>query len=400
MIRKTASTIRKLLFLLLAALLILPIQTAFAQSEPSLTQVPAGTTIPDSLFMSGGELTVNGVVEGDLFVIGQNLTLNGEVKGSLFVLATNVTLNGRVDGEVYALSGALQMSGEVTRSLNFIGGMLGLKSGARIERDLRSLALSAELNASVGRTTRLHIGLTQILRLILTNTGYIEPINESGSLLAPAQPTTLRLPSSQIASLHPPALRPAQPAPQSGIDSQALLDWLENRWRSAFPLLLFGLLMVWLLPARLSAAAEGLQKRPFPSLGRGASALFTGYGVAGLGLLAAISIGLFFVLLGYWNLAWLSWGAGLGALALAFALFSLAVAFISKIVVAYLLGGLILQRWLPDNGWRRVLVLLPGLLIYLLLESIPTLGWVIAVTVTLLGIGAIFRSPLKMEMQM
>jgi len=377
---------RKLLFVLLAALLILPLQSAFAQGEPPLTQVPAGATIPDSLFMSGNELSVDGVVEGDLFAIGQSLTLNGEVRGSLFVLATSVTINGRVDGEVYAASGALSMGGEVTRSLNFIGGMLGLKSGARIERDLRALALSAELNASVGRTTRLHVGLTQILRLILSNTGYIEPEAADGGAAIPAQPAV------QVASLQPVVLRPLpQTAPQSGIDSQALLDWLEGRWRSAFPLLLFGLLLIWLLPARLGAAADGLQKRPFRSLWRGASFLFTGYGVAGLGLLAAIALGLFFVSLGYWNLAWLSWGAGLGALSLAFALFSLAVAFVSKIVVAYLLGGLIVRRWLPDNGWRRLAALLLGLLIYLLLEAIPTLGWVLAAAITLFGLGALVR---------
>ncbi len=386
--RKPIPAFRKLLFLLLAGLLILPFQSAFAQGEPPLTHVPAGATISDSLFMSGGELSVDGVVDGDLFAIGESLTLNGEVRGSLFVLATRVTINGQVGGEVYAAAGALTMSGEVTRSLNFIGGMLGLMSGALIERDLRALALSAELNASVGRTTRLHVGLTEILRLILSNTGYIEPEqNESGAASAPAQP-----PIDQVASLHPLALRPlAQPAPQRAINSQALLDWLEGRWRSAFPLLLFGLLLIWLLPARLGAAADGLQKRPFHSLWRGASFLFTGYGMAGLGLLAAIAVGLFFVSLGYWNLAWLSWGAGLGALSLAFAVFSLAVAFVSKIVVAFLLGKLILRRWLPDNGWQRLLALLLGLLIYLLLEAIPTLGWVIAIGVTLFGLGALVR---------
>jgi hypothetical protein len=58
------------------------------------------------------------------------------------------------------------------------------------------------------------------------------------------------------------------------------------------------------------------------------------------------------------------------------------------VIVAYLVGQLILERVAPRAAGQRLWSLLVGLVLYVLLASIPGLGWVIVVLVTALGLGA------------
>jgi hypothetical protein len=58
--------------------------------------------------------------------------------------------------------------------------------------------------------------------------------------------------------------------------------------------------------------------------------------------------------------------------------------------VAVMIGGLILQRWLPRYAQVRFVPLLLGLLIYIILASIPYLGLTIGLLATMLGLGAMW----------
>jgi hypothetical protein len=60
------------------------------------------------------------------------------------------------------------------------------------------------------------------------------------------------------------------------------------------------------------------------------------------------------------------------------------------VIVAYLAGRLILERLAPRAAEYRIVVPLLGLILYALLRSIPTIGWVIEVIVIVLGLGAIW----------
>jgi uncharacterized membrane protein len=56
--------------------------------------------------------------------------------------------------------------------------------------------------------------------------------------------------------------------------------------------------------------------------------------------------------------------------------------------VAFLVGSLILKRLAPNSLQYKILPLLLGLLIYVLLAWLPYFGWVIAVLVNAIGLGA------------
>jgi hypothetical protein len=164
-----------------------------------------------------------------------------------------------------------------------------------------------------------------------------------------------------------------------------------ERLRSLTALFLIGLLLLWLVPRFFEGSTQHLRSHPVNSLWIGVIVFFVGIGVAVLVLALVTALGLFFAVINYWDLALLVWGAGLGGLSLALAIFSLAVGYLSKIIVAYLLGGLILNR-LPVSFWgRRVWILLLGLVLLVLLLAIPILGWVLSMLTILFGLGAIYQ---------
>jgi hypothetical protein len=56
--------------------------------------------------------------------------------------------------------------------------------------------------------------------------------------------------------------------------------------------------------------------------------------------------------------------------------------------VAFLVGTLILRRLAPNSLRYKILPLLLGLVLYVLLAWLPYFGWVVAVVVNAIGLGA------------
>lgn len=70
--------------------------------------------------------------------------------------------------------------------------------------------------------------------------------------------------------------------------------------------------------------------------------------------------------------------------------FLLLVSYGSKLVIAFLVGRLVLQRLAPQSADHKVWPLLAGVALYVLIRSIPLLGWLVGVAATLVGLGAMW----------
>jgi hypothetical protein len=75
---------------------------------------------------------------------------------------------------------------------------------------------------------------------------------------------------------------------------------------------------------------------------------------------------------------------------LAFSVFALAVFYGSKVIVAYLVSERILKRFYPPASRYRFVILLLGVVLFVLLRSIPYLGWAVEVVVVVLGLGGLW----------
>ena len=87
-------------------------------------------------------------------------------------------------------------------------------------------------------------------------------------------------------------------------------------------------------------------------------------------------------------MAWIIWVGGSAAVILAAALLVLVTVFLSKLVVAYCIGDWLVEKISAGKYIQPVLLVAIGVVVYALLASIPSLGWIVSLTVTLYGLGA------------
>jgi hypothetical protein len=400
-----------LLFSLILTLIFMFPTTARAQGITVDDTVKKGEVMDRSVILSGAEVVMDGVINGDLVAIGTEITINGEVDGNLVAIGKNVLINGPIAGTAYVAALNLDMGplANIGRDVFFVGSNLEMQEGSAIARDLNAVSLGTSLSGSIGRDVNAVVGpenLVQGLYQFMLDQGWLsEPfklnipwfrrgyeIQAAPRLafgLSSIQKFTFSSSSSELTFLEETGLQSSQQA--GAIDVERLKSWAIPLLRNLVALLILGLLVLWLLPAQLSYAGEQVRIKPWQSLLTGLLVFVVGWFIALLALILILALAIFFYWVSLPNLGFLTGTLGLSVLGITLSIFWLSIAFFSKIIVAYLCGILFFKRFLPKYTQRRIWPFLLGVFVYALLASIPYLGWLIAVIVTFLGLGAIWK---------
>jgi hypothetical protein len=166
--------------------------------------------------------------------------------------------------------------------------------------------------------------------------------------------------------------------------------WFLRNLRRLVALVVVGLLLAWLAPSWIKRPARALEAEPWPSLGLGAATLF-GFPVAlfvliGVIVLLAILLGVLTLgnLVG--SVVWL----GIALVVALAVLFGLIVTYLTKIVVGYWGGRLVLNAINPKWATNPVWPVLLGVLIVAILMAIPFVGWLLGLIITLFGLGTLW----------
>lgn len=397
-------------FLVFAACFILT-QTANAQGIYYGDTIPAGTRLDNDAILYGENVEINGDVVGDVFAIGRTVVISGTVDGSLYVVGEDVTLRDQVEGSMYsaAVIETLLPGSSINRNLYFAGLSLNTEQESSIGRDLYAFALGVQLKGETGRNVQGVIGPFEIFRLLydFTNGRFQMPEFKLPDIKWPWSGVTPEIASHMGGSRVSAALLPARMlAPAGGgerltiqgksqfqvaaVDWQRVSDWLLDRLREFAVLIIIGLLSSWLIPYNLKRWATRVPVKPWLVALYGFAFIVLGFAAAFLitGLVIAITIGLGLLTLG--NLAFLVGTMGLFATGLAFFVFYFVVFYLSKVVVALLIGRYILGWLAPGAAEHRFWPLLLGLVVYVLIVALPYVGWLLAFIAVLLGSGAIW----------
>jgi hypothetical protein len=367
--------------------------SAQAQGLVAGETVPAGEVINSDAFLSGDNVVIDGTVDGDVLAVGRRVTINGDVTGSLVAAAELVNVNGNVGGSVYSVAATLEAneSAAVDRSLYFVGAQLNSDPESMIERDLAAVTLGTQLAGSVGRDVRLVSGplaiLQRILDLFNIETGF--QILPSTALAPESEAMAVAWtpePGQNWSALVSPAGFQAE---DSADDVQTTGEWFLIRLRQLAQFLIVGGLVAWLLPVQFTSWSNTLRRRPGASGLYGFVGFVTGFAGAFLLFFLVLVIGIGLAILTLRGLAIATWGLGFSATALLFAIFMMFLLFISKIVVSYVTGLLILERIFPRAAQHKFWPMLLGLIIYVLLRAIPYLGLGLGFLVTIFGLGAV-----------
>jgi len=379
--------------------IIMPAQVK-AQGIDRGDNLPAGVKLAGDAVFHGSSVRVDGDVDGDVFAIANEVEINGSVNGSLFVLGNIVKVNGAIGGTVYsaALEFELAPNATLSRNLYFVGLSLTTQEGAQIRRNLFSAVMGAQLRGLVDGEIRAIIGPLEFFRWFMQKIDHTDWFKshvspELGFVNLVSNPVAItNEPEVLYASLAPFLSRETISNEQiAQIDWGKVGDWLLKRFREWVVLLVFGLLCLWLKPEWIRGSAQLLQTRLLPATGWGLLGVVISFNLIGVVILLLVLITVISIFLGMvklWPLAWSFMAVGgfsLGLISTAFALF---VFYISKAIVAFLFGGMILTRIAPQYTRYNPLAMIIGLVFYVLLAAIPILGWVIGILVTVLGLGA------------
>lgn len=437
-IKKSVIALSLLMLLLVA---FVPSALAFDGREGNRIVIAANEIVNDDLYLTATTIVVDGTVKGDLFAAGQTVQVNGTVDGSLFAAGQDVIVNGEVKGSVWAAAQSVILNGKSANSTRIAGYSLTIGEKAVINRDLLGGAYSLEMKkgSQVGQDM-LYGGYQAIVagdvsRNLCVGASALEisghiggnvkaEVDANGDGKAPS-PRTYS-PNLPIVPVVPPGLTVSKEAkidgnldytsrerallaegtvagstkqiiPEVGknvkVDvtpQSAFVTWLLSNLRRLIALVIVALLLAWLAPLWILRPASRLQEKPWPSLGWGALTAFLFPVAALLVIIVVIMVAVLLGALTLGNLSGSVLGLGFSAVAGCVVIFGLVVSYLTKIVVSYLAGRWILNRFNPSLSEKPYWPVLVGLPILVILMAVPILGWLVDLAVTLFGLGALF----------
>jgi hypothetical protein len=385
---------------LLVAMFFSLTQRAHAQGIVYGDTVPEGVTLDHDIILVGDHVLVDGNLNGNLLAIGRTVDISGTVDGSAIILAGVADIKDVINGSLYNATGEtiLGGNGKVGRDLYYAGGSLDIKPEASIGRDLYAFTGGAQLTKNIGRDVVAVVGPYEMLKVLyraLNGKFGLPKVDIPFLSLGPAtrQATGLgaaaAVPFSLIGMGDSPARAVAQSA---GVDWSAVGDWALGRLREFVVLLFIGSLLLWLMPSRLGAWVRRSTQKPWLLMLYGLGYIIIAFAGAAIILVLILVLSYGLAVLTLANLAFLFAMLGMLSVGLAFFIFILLAFYVSKVVVADMLGSLILRKLAPNSVVHRFWPFVLGLFLYVLLVSIPYLGFVLAFLAVLLGFGALVQA--------
>ena len=347
-----------------------PAAAADIRSGDSIT-IGASETINDDLYAFGNTVTILGTVRGDVIAAGATVQIDGTVSGSVMGAANSYSIRGPIGGSVRIAGNILSIDGKVTGDVVAAGSALTIGSSGRVGRDLILAAGTATLVGETARDARGSAGA-------LTVDGHV------GGAMS-VEVTTLRLTDRAVvdgsisygsatdAAIAPGAnvkgtIERHAPRQQTQPTAQGPVVTLIDVLRALVGFLALGLLLLLVAPRFMHGASARLTTNPWASLGIGVAILI------GLPIVAILAIAIGAIVGGWW----------LGLVALA--------AYVIAIVVSVPVAGLTLGDWiLARTGTMRQIpvALALGVIVLVVIGTIPVVGGLIVFLAVLFGLGAI-----------
>jgi cytoskeletal protein CcmA (bactofilin family) len=428
------------MLVILVAAFLAPPASAGETRTGGTVEIKEGETITDDLYVFAETVLVNGTVQGDLISFSTKLVLGptGVIEGDLMGAGQSLEIQGvvnddaRMAGAVLTLGDSAQIGDDLlaagysleTNSGSQVGGSLtfaGFQAqlAGSVEEDLVFAGNSLDLQGSVGGNAYIEVGeARQTLPInpftfipnmppvpsVPPGLNISDDASIAGSLTYQA-PKEAEIPAGTVAGeteftqiVEPTRVpegepegepevrvepRPSQPSPFA-----AVTQWGKALLRNLMSLLIVGLLVAGLYPRLLSGSGDTLKIRPWASLGVGILTGIVFWLV--MPVLAMILFGVV-VLFGLFSVGGLFIPALLVMLLILLVLvlaFLISGSYFSKLIICQVLGSLILGGLKSPAANHRFAPWLIGLVIFILVSSIPYVGWIANILAVFFGLGA------------
>lgn len=391
--------------------------SAFEGRAGEKVVIEEGETIVDDLFVGAREFILKGKVVGDLVVCAQEVKIEGTgvVEGDLYTAGQIIEVKGKVLDDIIAAGYAISLSGE--GGSDFIGAGFSAEVTGYLGRDFLFFGYQALITGNVVRNLMFAGNGINISGWIGGNAEI--DVTEAEERLPPGFPFYSSLPSVPYV---PPGLKiqerariegnlrynaseefpipagvvggkvefkkyeaPTKVAPPPHVRA---VRWGLDRLRYLVSLLLVGTVMLLLAPNWIQRIAETVRAKPLPSLGWGIVVLVAFDFVIVVLAVVAVVISLVLKLLTIKGLAGWSFFTALVAGAVGLWGMGLAWIYITRVLTGIALGTAILQAFKSKAAASKWWPFILGVVVLVLVTSIPILGRVLAWTASLIGLGS------------
>jgi cytoskeletal protein CcmA (bactofilin family) len=349
-LRRVLALLTALFLIAITATLVLGVETRLLDGKlrtGDVVTVPSSETFDDNLYLLGGQVTLDGNVNGDLTAFGGLVQINGTVTGDLLVAGGRVLLVGTVDGDVRAAAGQVEITGSATGDLLVTGGQVSTFANSSIGGDMivsgGQVTVDGDVDGSV--------------------VGSAGQYSSSGTIGGENKVT----------------VQEDEQAPNLVLGST----------RQLLVIVVVGGLMLLFVPRVLRAADNTLRTNPVGSFLGGILSFVAYFGFVLVAGLVSLILAVVFTIILLGPLAVLSILGGILAIGLVSYLFWLAVVFLADVVVALGLAHVVSRPGPDENRWRELLLLVLGAIVVVVLTSIPIAGGLIKLLVVLFGLGAL-----------
>jgi hypothetical protein len=397
--------------------------------------------VDDDLYLFAGSITVNGTIHGDLIATGGDIVVNGLVEGDLWAAGGTIYVNGTVADDVRIAGSDLVLGpgGQIGDDLFAAGFGFGAGSGSQIASDVFVAGYQALLGGEIGGNVKVAAAGLEISghiagdveaeveesdpefeqyssfmrmwspympeRIIGTGLHVAEDAQIDGELTY-TSPVTVDIPDEVVSGAivyQTPVPEEAEApevevpeVPAGALTVAAIVTWFI-RWvlgivRNFVTLLALGVLLLWLVPKWLKEVVQHWKEKPAHSLGWGVAVLLAFLVIVPLLFIVMIMLDIILGILTLGGLVGIITGVVMVLETILVVGFWIISVYITKIAFSYLIGWLILKR--TASTWvDRAMGLIPlliGLAIFVLVRSIPFLGGLFSLLVTVFGLGAMW----------
>lgn len=327
----------------------------FEASE--LVIVDENEVINKDFFGSGEVVEIAGTVNGDVYAAGERIEISGTVNGDVLAAGGTITISGTVTDDIRVAGGQIAVPGIVGKNVTAVGGNVVINNDAAIDGSLVLAAGNITVNAPIKKNIVAAGGNVALGNII------------QGDVTA-ATGQLIMHPNAQVNGDLLQIEGPDMNRPQTPefSDQQAASAVLFFKFLQFIATFIFGLFLIHLFPKYMVSTTKVMVKDGFKSFLLGVIS-FIAAPVVAIVLMVTII------------------GAPLGMVL--FVAYFIGI-YVARIIFAFAVGLEIKkragQKW--HDGWSY----LSGLLVYAILSSIPIVGWILAIVVWWLGLGALIIS--------
>ena len=101
----------------------------------------------DDLYVSGGIVVINGIVDGDMYIAADNVSITGTVSDDVYIASETVLVSGNVYGDLVAFGATVDISGSIGKNSYLIGS--AISSTGSIVNDLIVIGADIETEGYV-----------------------------------------------------------------------------------------------------------------------------------------------------------------------------------------------------------------------------------------------------------